>query len=212
MSKQIAIIAAGAVLLASAVAAAAPPSTLTLSASPLVVVYGKTTTLSGHLMPAKANQNVVAQAQECGKTAFTRVDTVKTNSTGAYSVVVTPAAGTAYRASFKNATSPTVNVTVRPLVQLVRLARGSYTAKVTAGQALTGKAVLFQRYSKLRKRWLQVKRVVLTTATPAATKPTVVTSASFRAKAPLRARVRLLLSVAQAAPCYLSARSNVLRA
>jgi hypothetical protein len=212
MSKQIAIIAAGAASLATAVAAAAPPSTLTLAANPLLVTYGKTTALTGHLAPAKAKQNITLQAQECGKTTFVKVDTVKTNASSAYSLSVTPAVATTYRATFRATTSPTVAVTVRPLVQLTRVARGSYTAKITAGQALTGKAVLFQRYSRLRKRWVQVKRVVLTTATPAATKPTVVTSAAFHAKAPRRARVRLLFSVTQAAPCYLSAKSNVLRA
>ncbi len=212
MQKLIAIIAIGAASLATAVAAAAPPSTLTLAASPLVVTYATTTALSGHLAPAKANQNIAVQAQECGKTSFTKVDTVKTTGSSAYSLVVTPAVATIYRANWKSVTSPAVTVAVRPVVQLTRLARRSYMAKITAGQALTGKAVLFQRYARLRKRWVQVKRIVLTTATPAAVKPTVVTSVSFRAKAPLRARVRLLFSKPQAAPCYLSATSNVVRA
>jgi hypothetical protein len=38
------------------------------------------------------------------------------------------------------------------------VAAGSYTAK-DRGKALTGKFVLFQRYKKLRKRWVQVKRL-----------------------------------------------------
>jgi hypothetical protein len=40
----------------------------------------------------------------------------------------------------------------------------------------------------------------------------VIDSASFHAKVALNARVRLLVSTVQAAPCYLSATSNVLRA
>ena len=212
MKRLIAITAASAAVLAAAIASAAPPATLTLAANPPVVLYGKAVALSGQLAPAKANQNIVLQAKACGKTAFTRAATAKTTSTSAYSFSVTPTGATAYTAGWKNSSSPTVTVTVRPLVELTRLARGSYTAKVTAGEALTGKAVLFQRYAKLRKRWVQVKRVVLTTATPAPTKPTVITSVSFKAKAPLRARVRMLLSTAQAAPCYVSAASNVLRA
>ena len=104
-------------------------------------------------------------------------------------------------------------VTVRPLLQLIRVARGSYTAKVTVGRSLKGKAVLFQRYSRLRKRWVQVKRLILATETVGpATKPVVVDSVSFRAKVPTKTRVRMLITAAQAGSCYLSASSAVLRA
>ena len=106
--------------------------------------------------------------------------------------------------------SNTVAVVVTPVVQLTRVARGSYGATVTAGIDLKGKTVLFQRYAKLKKRWVQVKKVVLSTSAPG-TKPTVVSSASFKAKVAARARVRMLLSKAQAAPCYVSALSNTVR-
>jgi hypothetical protein len=73
--------------------------------------------------------------------------------------------------------------------------------------------VLFQRYSRLRKRWVQVKRLILATETVGpATKPVVVDSVSFRAKVPAKTRVRMLITAAQAGPCYLSASSTVLRA
>jgi hypothetical protein len=83
---------------------------------------------------------------------------------------------------------------------------------VTAGQALTGKVVSFQRYAKLRKRWVQVKRVTLGAATPGPAKPTMVTAASFKAKVALGTRVRALISKLQAAPCYVTATSNTVRA
>jgi len=88
----------------------------------------------------------------------------------------------------------------------------TWTAKVTAGQALTGKAVLFQRYVRLTKRWKQVKRVLLATSTPAATKPTVVSSVTFALKLVRGTRVRVMISTAQAAPCYVTAASASLRA
>ena len=201
---------AGAALAAAATAAA--PVTLTLAASATSVDYGKPVTLSGVLSSQRANQAIGVQATECGSTRAVKVATVKTVAKGAYATPATPAAATTYQATFKNVKSPTVAVAVRPVLVLTRLARGSYTAKVTVGKTLKGKAVLFQRYSRLRKRWVQVKRVLLTTEAPGPTKPTVIDSASFRAKVVLNARVRLLVSTVQAAPCYLSATSNVLRA
>jgi hypothetical protein len=200
---------AGAALAAAATAAA--PVTVTLAASAATVAYGKPVTLSGVLSSQRANQAVAIQATECGSTRAVKVATVKTAANGAYTTPVTPAAATTYQATFKNVKSSTVAVAVKPVLQLTRLARGSYTAKVTVGKTLKGKAVLFQRYSTLRKRWVQVKRVVLTTEAPGTAKPTVIDSASFRSKVALKKRVRLMISTAQAAPCFLSATSNVVR-
>jgi hypothetical protein len=201
---------AGAALAAAATAAA--PVTLTLATSAAAVSYGKPVTLSGALSTQKTNQAISIQATVCGSTRATKVATAKTVANGAYTTPVTPAAATTYQATFKNVKSPTVAVTVRPVLQLTRLARGSYAAKVTVGQTLKGKAVLFQRYSTLRKRWVQVKRVILTTEVAGPTKPTVIDSASFKARVALKTRVRLLISTVQAAPCYLSASSNSVRA
>jgi hypothetical protein len=201
---------AGAALVAAATAAA--PVTVTLAASATVVSYGKPVTLSGALSTKRANQPIAIEATECGSTKAIKAATVRTVANGVYSTPVTPAAATTYQATFKNVKSTTVSVAVRPVLRLTKVARGSYTAKVTAGKTLKGKAVLFQRYSTLRKRWIQVKRVLLTTEAPGPTKPTVIDSASFRAKVALRARVRLLISTVQAAPCFLSASSNVVRA
>jgi hypothetical protein len=200
----------GAALAAAATAAA--PVTVTLAANATVLDYGKPVTFSGTLSTQKANQAIAIQATQCGTTKAMKAATVKTTANGAYTTPVTPALATSYQATYKNAKSAAVAVTVRPLLQLTRIKRNSYTAKVTAGSSLKGKAILFQRYSKLRKRWVQVKRIVLLTEAPGSAKPTIVATASFVAKAPLKARVRLLISTAQAAPCYLTTTSNVVRA
>jgi hypothetical protein len=201
---------AGAALAAAATAAA--PVTLTLAASAPTVVYGKPVTLTGVLSTKQANQPVSVSALDCGATAYKKVANTKTTTDGAYKAIVTPTVGTTYQATQKKLKSNTVAVTVSPVLKLVRVKRGSYSATVTAGLDLKGKAILFQRYSKLKKRWVQVKRVVLTTSTQSTPRPTVISSASFTATAPRRARVRIALGKAQAAPCYVKATSNVVRA
>jgi hypothetical protein len=200
---------AGAALAAAATAAA--PVTLTLGASAPSVSYGKTVELSGVLSSKRANQPVSISGLECGTTLSKKVANAKTTTNGAYKVVVTPTINTTYQATQKKVKSNTVGVAVAPVLKLVRVARGSYTASVTAGIDLKGKRVIFQRYSRLKKRWVQVKRVVLAASAPQ-TKPTIVSTASFRAKVARRARVRLAISKVQVGPCYAKATSNVVRA
>jgi hypothetical protein len=201
---------AGAAL--AGVAGAAPPVVMTLAASPTVVAYGAPVTLSGQLGTKKADQQISIQATECGSTKQTKVTTVRTVANGAFSVAVKPTIGTAYTGRYKNGTSPVVSVTVKPVLTLTRVARGKFTAKVTAGRALTGKFLSFQRYKKLRKRWGQVKRVALGAAVAGPAKPTMITSVSFKSKLPRKSRVRVLISTAQAAPCYVTAASKPIRA
>jgi hypothetical protein len=151
-------------------------------------------------------------AKDCKMTSAKKLTTVKTAADGSYKATVTPTAGTIYQASQKKVLSNTVAVAVVPGMKLLRVKRGSYSASVRAGLDLKGKAILFQRYAKLKKRWVQVKRVILTASAAGTPSPTIISSVSFTAKAPRRARVRVVLSKAQAAPCYLRAISNVLRA
>ena len=207
--KTIAIALVLGAALASAASAAAP--TLTLTSSATAVAYGKPLTLSGQLSGGKPNQTVGVDGLACGTTRAAKVTSAKTTATGAYSAAVTPTGGTTYQATYKNVKSTSVPVTVKPVLVLSKSGT-TWTAKVTAGQALTGKAVLFQRYVKLHKRWKQVKRVLLATSTPAATKPTVVSSVSFTVKLTRGTRVRLLITTAQAAPCYVTSTSASLRA
>jgi hypothetical protein len=195
--------------LASAASAASPA--LTLASSAPTVAYGKSVTLSGMLTPAKANQQITITALACGTTKTANVARVKTTATGSYSASVTPTVGTSYQATQKALKSAPVMVNVKPVIVIKRVKRGSFTASVTAGMDLKGKPLLFQRYATVRKRWVQVKKVTLTTSVPGPAKPTVIASAPFKAKVARRARVRLVISKAQAAPCYVTAKSNVVR-
>ncbi len=207
--KTLAVALALGAALATAASAAAPSLTLTSSAP--VVAYGKPLTLSGQLTGGKPNQTVGVNGTLCGTSRAAKVTSAKTTATGAYSAAVTPTGATSYQATYKNVTSASVPVAVKPVLALSKSGT-TWTAKVTAGQALTGKAVLFQRYVKKTKRWKQLKRVLLTASTPGPAKPTVVSSANFAAKLARGTRVRLLISTAQAAPCYVTAASGSLRA
>jgi hypothetical protein len=200
----------GAVL--AATAGAAPPVVMTLTATPTWVAYGSSVTLSGQLATKLANQQIALQGTDCGSTKPTKVSTVRTVAGGTFSSAVKPTIGTAYEGRYKNGTSAVVSVKVEPVLTLTRVARGSFTAKATAGRALTGKFVLFQRYRKLRRRWVQVKRLLLGPAVPGPARPTMVSSVSFNAKLARGTRVRIMITTAQVGPCYAGAVSKTIRA
>src|SRR5436190_2004584 len=65
---------------------------------------------------------------------------------------------------------------------------------------------------KTKKRWVQVKRIILTTFTAGPSKPTMVDSVNFKAKVARRTRVRMSIGKLQAAPCYVAAVSKSFRA
>jgi hypothetical protein len=187
--------------------AAAPPS-LTLKAAQAVVTYGGTSTLSGVLSTQKTGQSVDIQTQECGQTAFKKAASATTTTGGAFSYAAKPTMNTNYQAKLKGATSPIVTVKVAPVLGLKKLSLGKFNVSVAAAQSFVGKYVVFQRLR--RKKWVTLKKVTLATVKPT-TAPTQVTSSTFRIKLPARLRVRSILPAAQAATCYLAAKSSVIR-
>jgi plastocyanin len=184
-------------------------SAVTLTSSRQTVTFAGALTLAGVVSNQLAGEKVTVSAQECGKTAFTRVNDATTTAGGNWTLAVKPTIKTVYRSTWKTTDSPTATVNVRPALRLSRVG-SRFGARLTAAQAFTGKFVLFQRYRPLVKRWATLKRVTLgAAATPSA--GTVVTSARFRSRVRKGWRLRLFLPQAQAGACYLAAPSNTLR-
>jgi hypothetical protein len=187
--------------LAAAPAAAAPPS-LTLKATPTVVAYGASPTLSGILSTGRVGQSLELQAEECGQAAFKKLASVSTTTGGAFSFVAKPTIDTSYEAKLKGSTSPAVAVKVAPLLMLKRLALGKFSVSVSAAQSFVGRYVVFQR--RRNAKWVTLKQVTLTSVRTT-TAPTQVSSASFRLKLPAGVRLRMVLPAAQAGSCYAAA-------
>ena len=195
------------------VKAGPPGSVLSLSAAPKVLVYGGRSTLSGQLATGLANQKIDIFAQECGAAAFTKLATVSTTTGGAYTFAVQPRRNTAYEARFRVLSSTQVPVKVRPKVTLRKLARRKFRVTVLAADLFTGKFVLFQRYSSVKRRWITVRSAALragpTLLTPI--NPTSVSTATFRVKIKARLRVRAYLTQAQVGSCYAPRASATIR-
>ncbi len=193
----------------SALATAAPPTptSVTIAASPQIVVYGGQATLSGMVVPAQANERVSVLSQPCGQSALRLLASPTTAASGAWSTLVTPTVNTAYQARVKRTNSATIAVQVRPRVRLAKVAPRRYRARVFAAESFAGKTAVFQRYAPTLGRWVRVRGVVLA-AVGAGTAPTVISGAVFRSGLRSGVRVRLLLPKTQTGACYLGGISN----
>ena len=184
---------------------------VSLSATPPTVIYGKATALGGGLSTAASGETVTVNAQECGKTGFTKVATVTSGTGGAWTYAAKPTLNTIYEAGWKNAKSSQLSVKVAPVVSLRRIRSGRFSAKTTAAQSFVGRYVVLQRFVASRKAWKTVKRVTLRTV-KTGTAPTMTSASGFGARVARRTRLRLLLIQSQAGACYGPARSGTIRA
>jgi plastocyanin len=186
-----------------------PRASVTLTAPRASVTFNAPITLSGVVSSQAAGESVTINAQECGRTSFTRLGSATTAASGNWTFGVRPKINTVYQARWRTNTSGTTTVKVRPAIRLNRVG-SRFTARVTAALSFTSKTILFQRYRTAVRRWATLKRVRLGASTTP-TAGTFVTSARFRNRIRRGWRLRVLLPQSQAGTCYLAAPSNTLR-
>jgi plastocyanin len=185
-------------------------ASLTLAASPTLVVYGASVTLSGAVSSKRGGETVTVFAQPYGQTAFVAVGSAITGSDGRWSYLVKPRLRTLYEARWKPstqgapATSPQAAIRVRPQVGFrVRATSGrvvTFFTKVRGARSFAGRFVYFQRRSALGQ-WVSRKKVTLTSTS----------SATFEVRLPDgRSRVRVFMPAAQAGPGYVAGISRTL--
>jgi hypothetical protein len=106
-------------LLAVPAAAQGPGRTLTIAASAPTVKFGAPVTLSGKLGGSNVDgRNVRVDADPFPIDSFDTAGNTDTNATGDWTLAVTPAQTTRYRARSGNTESGTVDVLVRPALTL----------------------------------------------------------------------------------------------
>jgi plastocyanin len=187
----------------------AMPRSLTIAARPQTVTYGGTTTLSGAVSSAQANERVSVMAGVCGSTSFATVATVSTAAGGAWTLAAKPLQRTSYQANWRNVSSAQATVNVRPRLTLRKLTRARFLVRVAAAQSFGGKVASLQRYVPSTRRWVRVRFVVLRVISRGS--PTIVSGATVRARVSTGTRVRVVLGQGQAGACYVTGISNTVR-
>jgi plastocyanin len=185
------------------------PRSLTIAARPQTVTYGATTTLSGAVSSAQANERVNVTAGACGSTSLANVATVNTAAGGAWTLAARPLNRTVYQANWRNVSSAQATVNVRPRMTLRKLTRARFLVRVAAAQSFGGKVASLQRYAPSARRWVRVRFVVLRVISTGS--PTIVSGATVRARVRVGTRVRVVLGQGQAGACYVAGTSNTVR-
>jgi hypothetical protein len=199
---------------AAAGTAAPPRGAVTIKATPSVVVFGNTVTLSGRITgrvsSSTSSQTVEILAKPFGATSISTLASVSAAATattagGAFTFVAKPTIETKYAARFQGQTSNPVTVHVRPAITLTQVSMsngvGTFSTTVTAARSFAGKFVVVERLGRGHR--LLMRKVVLGSNS----------SATFQLRFHRghgHARLRVVMPASQAAPGYITGFSNVL--
>jgi hypothetical protein len=192
-------------------AVVAPPESISLHATRLMVVYGRTTTLVGRVLHGQPGQSIQITERKLppvGGATAQAIATVKTRSDGTFRFTVRPSIRSLYRASDDQARSTAVSVRVQPLLRLTALAPHRFLLRAIAARSYVGKLASLQRWNRFRGRWVSVRMVFFQSATQGAG-PTMTSRVVFRTR--VHGRIRLAMSRRQVGAGYNDAFSNALR-
>jgi hypothetical protein len=193
---------------AAASSTAAAPS-VSLQIRPSVIVYGQEVLLRGRAPHARAREHVTVLARMCSFSGAVPVRTLATRRAGAFSFRVGPTLNTTYLIAWRKQRSRRVVVRVAPHVDVDLHGTSSYRITVSAGggSSFAKKRALLQRHAGGKWRTIRSARLVLVSPPDALTS---VSSATVTAQVPRGTKLRAVLPLASARPCYRPGISSVL--
>jgi hypothetical protein len=192
-------------------AVVAPPESISLHATPSMVVYGRTTTLVGRVLNGQPGQSIQITERKLppvGGATAQAIASVKTSSDGTFRFTVRPSIRSLYRAGDDQAKSIAVSVRVRPLLRLTALAPHRFLLRAIAARSYVGKFAALQRWNRFRQTWVSVRKVFFQSSTPGAG-PTVTSRAVFRTR--VHGRIRLAMPRREVGAGYNDGFSNAVR-
>lgn len=208
------------ILVVAAVAAAglttpslSAPAQLTIGAQPPDLLRDRRLTLFGSIPSDRPKRVVVLEARDCGQSQYRVVARVETTAGGRWSwPYFYPGISASIRASWNGRTSAPVRVRDRVFVELRQTGARRFSVSVRAKMTFAGKTALVQRLDPARG-WTTVARARLTeSGAPPGTSYVYSWARPTTVAVPRGSLVRAFFPAAQARPCYLAGRSNMLRA
>ena len=198
-------------VLSGSASSIAASSRVTIAALPAVAASDHPVTLSGMVSSGRPGELVEIRAKECGHSFFRGVSTTHTQAGGGWTAEFFPGITSAVRARWKTHVSKPVIVKQRAMLRFAPKAfdRTRFVVSVVARAQFWRRYVAVERYDRRRKAWRPFKRVVLTEQN--APGSIVWTSGEFTARTPPGTKLRAVLPASQAAPCYLTSTSLIVR-
>jgi hypothetical protein len=172
---------------------------VTLAARAPWVVYGRAVLLSGLVPARRPGESVTVFAAKFGARSPVAVATAVTGDGGVWRYLARPAIRTTYLASSNGVTSREMVIGVRPRVLFARVGRARFGVRVLGTRSFRGRRVKLQRLTSVG--WRTVKTVRLSRRS----------AKTFRVQLRKgRSTLRVVMSVNQAGPGYLSGISRTI--
>jgi hypothetical protein len=209
----LALVAAPLAAVGAAPSLSAPaPASITIAAQPPDLLRDRRLTLFGSIPSTRPKQVVVLEARDCGQSLYHQVARVETSVGGRWSwPYYYPGITARVRARWNGATSAPVRVRDRAFVELRQTSARVFSVSVRAKMSFERKRVLLQRLDPARG-WNTIATARLTeSAVPPGVSYVYTRGRLTAATAPRRSLVRAVFPAAEARPCYLAGRSNMLR-
>jgi hypothetical protein len=204
-------LAAAAVATGLAAPSLSAPAPITIAARPADLLRDRLLTLYGSIPSNRLKEVVVLEARDCGQSFYRQVARVETTAGGRWVwPYFTPGISASIRASWNGRTSVPVRVRDRAYVELRQAGPRRFSLSVRAKVPFAGRRVLLQRFDPARG-WTTVRSAELMVSGAPPGSSYVFSSARLTASLPAGSLARGLLPAAQARPCYLAGRSNMLR-
>jgi len=185
---------------ATTAAAADPPVTLVADR----VIADAPVLLSGTVASAREGEEVVVEARECGAPSWVVFRREHTDARGAWHTSVSPGIRTSYRARWKEARTPAVEILTRPGVRFDQKGPNRFSVWTIAYRFFRGAKGRVERFDRSRGGWVLVRRVTLSRRSAPRGASFAYSGAEFSARIRKGALVRFVLPRDQAGPCYLA--------
>ena len=212
MRRVLLLVLASALLLtAFAAPTLSAPARPTIAAHPPDLLRDGRLTLFGSIPDGRPKQIVRLEARDCGQSQYRQVAVVETAAGGRWSwEYFYPGITASLRARWQDRTSAPVRVRDRAYVALRQSGARAFSASVRAKMSFAGKRLHLQRLDPARG-WTTLSSAVLAGGGAPPGSTFVFSKTRFTAKPPAGSLVRAFVPAAQAGPCYLAGRSNMLR-
>jgi plastocyanin len=185
---------------AGTVSVAPNSRTVSIATSRNVGIFGDAMTLSGTISSKVAGQHVTVSATPASGPALSYE--VTTDANGNWSLQVQPRATTTYKATWDNATSKSVAITLRPRLTFQKVGRHQYLVVVLAAHSMAGKQLDIAR--RIGGKYVTYRHATITSI--ARTSTTSV--AYFVTVVPAGTHLRACLPKSQVGSDYLDGHSN----
>jgi hypothetical protein len=187
-------------------AASGPSVSLQIKRS--AIVYGQEVVLRGRAPNARARERLTVLAHMCSFSGAVPIRTLRASRSGAFSFRIGPTLNTAYVVAWGKHKSRRVTVRVAPNVDLDPQGNGQFRMSVAAGggSSFAKKRALLQRH--VGNTWRTIRSATLALVSP----PDALTSVStgtVSARLPRGTKLRAVLPLASAKPCYSPGISSV---